>query len=197
MPTMIRAIIFDCFGVLITDALGLMCEELAVRDPRAAGEVHGLIRAGNAGIMPAADTSTAIAKLLGLSEADYRERLRNGEVRDHRLLDYVLELKATYKIGLLTNMGGGSLAKRFSPDEQTEYFDAVAASGDIGVAKPERAAYEYIANKLGVTPEECVFVDDREEFCHAAVTANMQAILYHNFAEFRRDLESLLSNTQD
>lgn len=62
----------------------------------------------------------------------------------------------------------------------------------IGYAKPEAAAYEYAADAVGVQPEACVFVDDRELFCEAARSVGMQAVVYKTFEEFKRDLSAFL-----
>jgi FMN phosphatase YigB (HAD superfamily) len=43
--------------------------------------------------------------------------------------------------------------------------------------------------------EECVFTDDREDYCEGARAVGMQAILYKNFTQFRADLEKLLSES--
>jgi putative hydrolase of the HAD superfamily len=39
-------------------------------------------------------------------------------------------------------------------------FDEVVESSVVGVRKPERRFYEIACERLGVTPRECVFLDD-------------------------------------
>ena len=41
-----------------------------------------------------------------------------------------------------------------------EYFDEILVSGDIGINKPNKGIFEYVANKLDVKCEECLFVGD-------------------------------------
>ena len=48
---MIKAIIYDCFGVLITDRLQELRDEVAERNPSAANDMMELIRAVNKGIL--------------------------------------------------------------------------------------------------------------------------------------------------
>jgi HAD superfamily hydrolase (TIGR01509 family) len=85
------------------------------------------------------------------------------------------------------------LGRRFQLSELADLFDVVVASGDIGYAKPEAAAYEITADRLGVRLDECVFVDDREPYCEAARGVGMQAIVYRDFAQFQAELQAMLA----
>ncbi len=191
---MIRAIIFDCFGVLVTDALQQMWDELQARDAAGAVEVRELVRASNKGLILPSESNQQVAKIFGLEYEEYRQKIIAGEVKNQELLDYVVSLRADYKTAMLSNIGSGSLARRFTDEELSQYFDVVVASGEIGYAKPEPEAYEITADKLAVRFDECVFTDDREEFCEAARAVGMQAICYQNFTQFRTDLEHALDS---
>lgn len=189
---MIRAIIFDCFGVIITDQLQLLRDTLAQEDQAAADEVTELIRAVNKGLLDPAQTRPRVSKLLGLTMEEYYEQVVSDAGKDTQLLAYIRNLKQDYKIAMLSNIGADSLRRRFTDDELTKHFDVVVASGDIGYAKPEPEAYEITAERLGVRLDECVFTDDRESFCEAATSVGMRSILYTNFAQFKKELETLL-----
>jgi putative hydrolase of the HAD superfamily len=41
-----------------------------------------------------------------------------------------------------------------------EWFDVVVDSSDVGVRKPDPAIYRLTADRLGVAPAACVFIDD-------------------------------------
>lgn len=190
---MIKAIIFDCFGVVITDALQVICDELRSRDPAAANEVSDLIKANNRGIIQPAESNEKIARILGISVPAFRQKVESGEAKDARLLSYIRELRQNYKVAMLSNIGVASLARRFDAQELEDSFDVVVASAEIGFAKPEPEAYEITADRLGVRYDECVFTDDREPYCEGARAVGMQAILYRDLSQFRYELEVLLT----
>ncbi len=190
---MIRAVIFDCFGVLLADKLQLMLDELAVEKPDVAEEARNLVRAVNKGTLNPRETRAQIAACFGLSMEDYVKKLRAGEVKNEQLMHYILKLRKQHKTAVLSNIGADSLRKRFTPSELDNHFDVVVASGDIGHAKPEAEAYTITAERLSLLPEECVFTDDREMFCDAATSVNMHAIVYTNFAQFTKELDTLLA----
>jgi putative hydrolase of the HAD superfamily len=89
-----------------------------------------------------------------------------GEVRPEmvRALDHVRE--AGLKTACLTNNivsradGRGAADARPEVAAVMERFDVVVESSKIGVRKPERAFYTRACELLGVTPPECVFLDD-------------------------------------
>lgn len=192
---MIKAIIYDCFGVLLTDKLQELRDEVAERDPSAAMEMMNLIRTVNKGILDPETTRPQIAALCGMTVEEYRVYIVGGEVKNMPLFRHIETLKPQYKIGMLSNIGKRSLGNRFSDDELTQYFDAVVASGDIGYAKPELEAYRIAVERLGVEPEEAIFIDDRAVFCAAAEQAGLQAIEYTDFAQYKREITELLASS--
>lgn len=188
-----KAIIFDCFGVLVSDALEVMVADLRTGNPAVADAITKTVIRANQGLITAESSSENIAKLLAITSEEYRRRVATGEVKNTELLDYILKLRQTYKIGLLSNIGKGSLKRRFSDDEIAAYFDAVVASAEVGFAKPEARAYEIVAERLGVRLDECVFVDDRQGYCDGAKAVGMQTILFTSTARCKRALEAMLS----
>lgn len=189
---MIKAIIFDCFGVLVEDALAAMCLELS---PEKRQEAVDLMHAAHHGLIEPVDSNRQIADLFGMDMGSYQNALREGEIKNQPLLGYIGELHARYKTAMLSNVSTGGITRRFTPEELA-VFDTVVASGEVGFAKPEPEAYEITADRLGVRLDECVFTDDREEYCDAARAVGMQAIPYRGFTEFKAELEELLADSE-
>ncbi|MEV0257485.1 HAD-IA family hydrolase [Streptomyces sp. NPDC050732] len=67
-------------------------------------------------------------------------------------------------------------------------LDDVVSSADLGIAKPDRRIYEIAAERAGVAPDRCLFVDDRQENVDAAVALGMTGLLYREPAELRAAL---------
>jgi HAD superfamily hydrolase (TIGR01509 family) len=152
------------------------------------------VDAGSSGKMDAAASRLAVASEFGLNMDQYIHAIRASEVRNAPLFTYIEQLRLQYKTALLSNIVKGGLAVRFTEEEQTHYFDAVVASSDIGFAKPTVEAYEITADMLRVRCDECVMIDDRQDYCDGATAAGMQAILYTSFPDFRSKLMWLLAS---
>jgi HAD superfamily hydrolase (TIGR01509 family) len=186
---MIKAIIFDCFGVLISDALEGIVAELRESQPETVEQIVATISAASKGLITRQESSDTVASLLGISTDEYKDRIKNGEVKNRQLLEYIAGLRLHYKTALLSNVSKHGLEVRFSPEELSACFDTVVASGDIGYAKPEPQAYEITADRLGVRLDECVMIDDREDYCRGATGVGMQSVQYESFDRLRRVLK--------
>ena len=93
------------------------------------------------------------------------------------------------RTGLISNsMGAG----RYDRSSFPELFDGVVISGDEGMHKPEPAIYELGCERVGLAPEECVFVDDLRENCEGAETVGMTAVLHRGAERTLPRLEELL-----
>jgi HAD superfamily hydrolase (TIGR01509 family) len=189
---MIKALIFDCFGVLVTDGLGRIVSERGLSDEEV-DQVVKLVTATNRGEITPDVYRASIAKKLNLTVEGYINKIRNNEVKNIALLEYIRKLKAQFKTGLLSNVSGRqSLERRFDNNELSKTFDVVVASGDIGFAKPEAQAYEITADQLGVLLTECIMIDDREDYCQGARGVGMQTILYRSFEQMQNELSGLI-----
>lgn len=58
----------------------------------------------------------------------------------------------------------------------SEPFQQVFVSSEMGLRKPERRAFDYIANSIGVSNSEILFFDDSVENVEGAVEAGFQAV---------------------
>jgi putative hydrolase of the HAD superfamily len=93
-------------------------------------------------------------------------------------VDLVGDLRASYKIAVLSN-ADITLGDRIRDTLRIEHlFDAVVCSAEIGIAKPEPEAYRVAARSIGLPPEECLFVDDTESNVTAAREVGMAAVHY-------------------
>ncbi len=111
---------------------------------------------------------------------------------DTALFDFITELKGRgLKIGLLSNVGSDMMSELFEP-EQIALFDEIVLSYQTGMAKPDHEIYQLTTNRLGVLPEESVFVDDIERFCTAAKEVGLQAIWHRDTDETVAQIEEVL-----
>lgn len=192
---MIKAVIFDCFSVLIGDTTKAAVNELWLRDRDAGDQFRAIARAADRGVMSLEESSAQQAYLLGITTGQLQQMRDQGEVRNVELLDYIeLNLKGKYIVGLLSNINSRErLDLRFLPGELDRLFDDVVASGDVGLIKPHPEIYELACARLGVAPEECVLIDDMPEFCEGARAVGMQAIQFITNEQALRDLGRVLT----
>src|SRR5579871_5030929 len=122
MGAKIQAVFFDCFGVLITDGLELINQRLAKTDPAAREFIIDTIKQNNRGLLMPAESNRLIAERLGISVDAWVDMVSTGEVKNPELLAWLPELRTRFKTGLLSNIGHGSMERRFTQDELQRYF---------------------------------------------------------------------------
>ncbi|MDB5168731.1 MAG: putative (S)-2-haloacid dehalogenase [Candidatus Saccharibacteria bacterium] len=191
---MIKAIIFDCFGVLTTDAWLPFKERHFGHNQELFDEATSLGQQANAGFISHTDFATGIARLAGISVSEVEAKIQKN-IANEQLFDYIAGLKGNYRIGMLSNASENWLGHLFS-EGQIALLDEVALSYETGFTKPRPQAFEAIADKLGVEIEACVMVDDQERHYTGAREAGMQAILYQDFDLFKQQLEVLLNQSE-
>jgi HAD superfamily hydrolase (TIGR01509 family) len=92
------------------------------------------------------------------------------------------------KIGILAN-GAAEAEAALKVFVDSGMVTATVLAGRDGVSKPDRAAFELIAERLGVAVEDCYFIDDSEQNVDAARQLEMSAFHFlGDVAELRRAL---------
>jgi len=188
---MIKAVIFDCFGVLASDGWLPFKNKYFGENDRLFNKASELNRKSDAGLLSYEEFLRKVAKLADVSEEKARYYIEHN-VPDEKIFDYISQLKKDYKIGMLSNASGYWLDQIFTP-QQVKLFDAVSLSFETGHIKPEAEAYESILAKLAVNADEAVFIDDQARYCDGAETVGLKAILYENYPKLRSELDKILA----
>jgi HAD superfamily hydrolase (TIGR01509 family) len=72
-------------------------------------------------------------------------------------------LRSVVKVGLLTNsLDPWEQGRRIDASGLRPCFDVIGIAAEIGLWKPDRAAFLWMAERLGCEPRDCVFVGDSE-----------------------------------
>lgn len=107
------------------------------------------------------------------------------------VIELVNKLKKNgYKVGLLSNNTPEGAAKMRTLGIN-KYFDVFDISCEIGLMKPEPAAYKKFAKDLGVDLSELVFVDDTKEALQGSEDLGYKAILFTGTKGLIKDLNAL------
>jgi putative hydrolase of the HAD superfamily len=89
---------------------------------------------------------------------------------------------------ILSNMGDAVLENIEREFDWIDRFDVLVWSYQLGIAKPDPAIYRRTLSKLGVLPEETLFIDDKAENVRVARALGMKAIVFSTVECLREDL---------
>jgi putative hydrolase of the HAD superfamily len=96
--------------------------------------------------------------------------------------------QAGFRLGILSNMGFGVLDYMRPRFPWLDQFDYLTFSCDLGIVKPDPAIYLYTVKKLGVAPDQALFIDNLEKNITGAEAVGLHAALFQNVEQLQEDL---------
>ncbi len=103
-----------------------------------------------------------------------------GDVLNVELVACIDRLRAHgLRIGLLSNFSA-DLRAMLAQQDLLRRFDALAISAEIGIMKPDAAAYQAILAMLQMEAHTCVFIDDVPANVAAAQAVGLHGIVFED-----------------
>lgn len=96
-----------------------------------------------------------------------------------------------HRSGIKTALLSNSWGDQYFRDGWTDLFDAVVISGEVGLRKPEPAIFELTLDRLGLSADQCAFVDDHARNIEAAARLGIIGVLHRNYATTAKELGNL------
>jgi putative hydrolase of the HAD superfamily len=200
-----RGLLLDFGGVVTTyffASLGAHCERLGLPGDRfrhlvtadpAGRELYHQVERGE---LSQPEFEREIAHLLGVAPDGLVQGLLADLRPDPLMTDAVAQARAAgIRVGVITNSWGTAPFDPYAGYKLDEQFDSVVISSDVGIRKPDPAIYLLAADKLGVTPDSCVFVDDIPSNLGPAQEVGMAVVHHVDPVSTIRELERLFRLT--
>ncbi len=185
---MIKAVIFDCFGVFTEDGWLAFMGKYSNDDNFE--ELQYANRMADRGNIPYEELLDTLCRLTKASRDEAHSIITTTHHPNIPLFEYAKKLKsAGYDLGMISNVG--SPLTDFLPREYVELFDVVTLSYQVGVIKPDPAIYEACLSSLNLSPAQTVFIDDRESNVAGAKAVGMQALQYTSVSTTKTKLTEL------
>jgi epoxide hydrolase-like predicted phosphatase len=198
---MIRAVVFDIGGVLeLTPATGWhqrWCSRLGLAEERFRALLGDANRAGGLGTINLERYTATVQRLLGLDgeqTAAFMDDLWNEYLGtpNTELIDYFTGLRKRVRTGILLNSFVGAREREQERYGYEDRCDVIVYSHEIGMMKPDPAAYTTVCDLLVVGPSEVVFVDNLEMCVEGAEAVGMEAVLFRDNEQAISEIESYL-----
>jgi epoxide hydrolase-like predicted phosphatase len=157
------------------------------REDRACRE---LLIALETGQIPEEEFEPRFGELLGVDGGGLIDRLFAEGRPDEEMLQAVRRARqAGIHTGLVSNSWG---TRRYDRELLAELFDGIVISGEVGIRKPTPRIYELGAERIGLEPPACVFVDDLPLNLQPAAELGM-ATVHHTSSQLTvAELERML-----
>ncbi len=191
---MIKAVLFD-FDETLQDRTAAfekyMDTFLADYRPDISNEVKqmckcDMVETGNGGYVNRVEWYTMLVEKWGWHDAPPANELADHydyKFGDHNVIfpntvKLLQELKDRgYIVGVITNGPSHLQNHKMDMSGLRPYCDIVVVSGDVGIHKPDPQLFAYVADKLGLSTNQCVYVGDHPvNDIKGALDSGMQAI---------------------
>lgn len=97
-----------------------------------------------------------------------------------------------YRVGILSNSFDGARREEQRRFGFSDAFDPLVYSHEVGLAKPDPRIFSLAAQRIGLAPDEIVFVDDLVANVEAARACGLHAVLHETAASTMQALETLI-----
>jgi putative hydrolase of the HAD superfamily len=124
-----------------------------------------------------------VSTALRLTPADMtalRAAFYAGDVLNVELVACIDRLRAHgLRVGLLSNFSA-DLRTMLAQQDLLRCFDALAISAEIGIMKPDAAAYQAVLDMMQMEAHTCVFIDDVPANIAAAQAIGLHGIVFED-----------------
>jgi putative hydrolase of the HAD superfamily len=198
-------VVFDIGGVLErTDGWEVLAARWDARMGFPPGEFEARLRGSGLGRDAALGRiqeeafNRALGELYGMDRPLLEEFVADqwdwyvGEL-DAEVAGYFRRLRPRYRTAMLSNSMVGARHEEEARYGFAAMTDLLVYSHEEGIAKPEPAIYRLTCERLGVRPDESVFVDDTEACVTAARELEMRGVLFRTAGQALAQIDGCLA----
>jgi len=110
---------------------------------------------------------------------------------DLNVIGLATELKKKgFNIVVLANESKKAMDIKIKKFGLSKLFSRIYCSAHLGMAKPDKKIFKHVLKELKQSPEETVFIDDKERNIEVAQQLKMNAILFRNIKQLKKELKS-------
>lgn len=202
----IKILFFDIGGVLLSNGWGHESREIAAKqfglDYGEVKELHTFIfnvyEIGKISLDEYLDI-VVFNRPRDFPREDFKEFMYAQSVELPDTLQWLKEWKKDcgFRIISINNEGKELNDYRIKKFKLHDCFDAFISSCNVGLHKPDPSIFELAMGIAQVTPQQCVYFDDRIMFAKAAQRLGIRAFQHTSFETTKSILENLKKENQN
>jgi len=189
---MIKAIVFDYFGVIVEDSVISKWIKKNFSDP------ESLIKAvtdssikWDLGETSYSEFNNILSKHTNIpADQIFHTFFENIKIYQDTI-ELIKLLKKNYKIILLSNAPKENLRKMLKNQNIENLFNEIIISSEYKMMKPDPKFYELMLSIAKIDASEAIFTDDRQKNIDGAINVGIKSFLFTDAANFKKDLISV------
>jgi epoxide hydrolase-like predicted phosphatase len=198
--SVIKGIIFDIGGVLVDVKIKAFLANFVREAGLSKEQLYTMIIMGSEwekfekGLITEEQLKEKVEKGHGI-KPELMDKMADGWRRSIKpkkdTLEIVKKLHGRYKLFALSNVDENTTKKCFHVLDFYDLFDEIILSWKVHMRKPEPEIYKYTLKKMGLKPQEVVFIDNYPANLPNARKMGIHTILFEGAEELVEDLASL------
>ena len=193
---MIKAIVFDIGGVIVTDALRRMAKDLSEKHNLSFElldrEIHREWTKYKLDEITVDKFWGNFIERTGIPESV--EELKKIALAEIKIIPgtigVIKKLKKNYRLAIVSNCTH-EWAARDKELFDFGLFEVVVFSQETGLCKPHKEIFMHCLEKMGLKADECVFVDNKGNNVDAAKEYGFQAVQFEDAFHLEQELKNL------
>ncbi len=197
----IQAVVFDIGGVLeyIPDlgVRGIWEQKLHLQEGELNKKLAEVWYAGSVGTITLDDVHVQVGGILGINESEVQAFMDDiweeyVGIPNTELIDYCRELRANYRVAILSNSFVGAREREEARYQFSQLSEFIIYSHEVGMMKPDPRIYALTCERLELSPQEVIFIDDVQKNIDSACEFGIHGIVFENNQQVVLDIESII-----
>ncbi len=130
----------------------------------------------------------------GLTWEVFQREFFEDDFLDEELVALIRSLRPALKTGLISNAWSGLREVLHTRVPIAAAFDVIVISAEEKIMKPDPRIYHAALDRLGVQPQEAIFLDDFSKNVDAANALGLHGIHFTSSEQAQRDIRILLNS---
>jgi FMN phosphatase YigB (HAD superfamily) len=194
---MIRAVLFDFYGVWLPDSFAEFLEQARQHDYQAGAELETQLYQYFHGQLSVEDLVGSFRFKLNRMDLDPAQFVLNEGSIAPAIVDFMRELHGHFvKLGVLANLGSQELQLLNNFNQHNQLFEIIASPLAFG-SEQRLLTNEIFAQTLqaiGEPPQNCLVVTGNPDYQNFAQNLGMTVLPFEGFPKLRQDLEQRLAS---
>ncbi len=192
---MIRAILFDFYGVWTPDVFNDYIAKADQQDPDLAVQLREVVNRYYVGFVDIEHVADRFKFLLEQPDLPLAIFKINQADISPNVIDFMRYLHGHFlKIGILANVGKQEQNLLSSFNEMHQLFESVTTSLDIGGSVLSQEGFVQALQAIGEPPASCLVVTRNIEYQKFAEGYGISVLHFQDFPLLRKSLENLIEN---
>ncbi len=182
---MLKAVIFDLGGVLTLNSENNKGPKENLQVSPETWNKAGL------GLIDDEEAFGEMARNYQVESETIKEWLFSKRKPNPEVFELISQFKPEIKKAIISNSLKSIFYNFMDQYQLKDKFDVMVISAEEQVKKPDPKIFRRACQRLGVNPEECLFIDNDQEHIIAAEKLGMKGLLFMRAEDLRNQLDNL------